>query len=238
MKTRIFFRQERLGKHAKTGICVWFWRRGQDPSWKDQGEGEKREKKPSCLRSSSLKTPIVNTSTTTRTWSVPQNTLWKHSKHTLNTVWTYLKICPRFDKISITLITHSLTWIQEMLAHLKTFFSWRFGLTNVSQWSYWPEIFAQDLKNSKLSLFVPKTSTSLRLSISLLSIWTMTYLPDLAWPEISIMISIHQQWTLTFDDYMLPIIARSIKLAKERAAGEHHVAISRKVVCDAYFNVS
>ena len=34
-------------------------------------EKEKKEKKPSCLRSSSLKTPIVNAST----WSIPQNTL-------------------------------------------------------------------------------------------------------------------------------------------------------------------
>ena len=47
-------------------------------------EKEKKEKKPSCLRSSSLKTPIVNTSTTTRTWSVPQNTLLTHFEHTLN----------------------------------------------------------------------------------------------------------------------------------------------------------
>ena len=39
-----------------------------------------------------------------------------------------------------------------------------------------------------------------------------------------------QQWTLTFDDYLLPIIARSIKLAKERAAGEHLAAVSRKLV--------
>ena len=66
------------------------------------------------------------------------NTLWTHSKHTLNTLWTYsehtqnipwtysehtLKICPRFDQISKTLITHSPTWIQEMLAHLITILS-------------------------------------------------------------------------------------------------------------------
>ena len=94
-----------------------------------------------------------------------KNTLWTHSEHTLNTLWTHsehtLEICPRFDKISITWINHSPTWIQAMLAHLKTFFSWRFGLTNVSQkyilkWSYWPEIFAQDLKKFYALTFCPK----------------------------------------------------------------------------------
>ena len=41
------------------------------------------------------------------------NTLWTRSEHTLNTLWTYsehtLKICPRFDKISKTLMTQWLT---------------------------------------------------------------------------------------------------------------------------------
>ena len=61
-------------------------------------------------------------------------TLWTHSEPTLNLLWTYpellwtysqhtLKICPRFDQISKTLINHSPTWIQEMLAHLKTILS-------------------------------------------------------------------------------------------------------------------
>ena len=37
------------------------------------------------------------------------NTLWTHFEHTLNIPWTYLKICPRFDKISKTLINQSVS---------------------------------------------------------------------------------------------------------------------------------
>ena len=59
------------------------------------------------------------------------NTPWTHSEHTLNTLWTHfeqypqhtLKMSPRFDKISKNIndsVTDSPTWIQEMLAHLKS----------------------------------------------------------------------------------------------------------------------
>ena len=51
-------------------------------------------------------------------------TLWWHSDDTLYTLWTHsehtLNICLRFDNISKTLPTDSPTWIQEMLAHLKS----------------------------------------------------------------------------------------------------------------------
>ena len=50
------------------------------------------------------------------------NTLWTHSEPTLNIPWTYPEDMPKIWqnlKNINQLISHSPTWIQEMLAHLK-----------------------------------------------------------------------------------------------------------------------
>ena len=74
-----------------------------------------------------LRTHSEHTLNTLWTYSKhTMNTLWTHSIHTLNTIrtqsehnqntmWTHsehtLKICPRFDKIPKTLLTH---WLSDM----------------------------------------------------------------------------------------------------------------------------
>ena len=64
------------------------------------------------------------------------NLLWTYSEHTLNISWTYSEdICPRIDKISKTLLTHSPTWIQEMLAHLISALSLLVVQTKKPQWN-------------------------------------------------------------------------------------------------------
>ena len=64
------------------------------------------------------------------TYSEPTlNLLWTYAKYTLNILWTYtkhtLKICPRFNNIAKTLVTHSLSNMDPRDASAsKNFPSW------------------------------------------------------------------------------------------------------------------
>ena len=85
---------------------------------------------------------------------------------------------------------------------------------------------------------LPKAFTSLRLSRSLpLSIWTITYLPDVSWPGWmgSMIIS---RLLLTWDDYVLPIGGGSSKVTKKVSAREHLPPRSWKIVWNAHINIS
>ena len=94
-----------------------------------------------------------------------------------------------------------------------------------------------------VSPFTPKAFTSLRVSgwSSLLSIWTMTYLPDMVSPGILIryikLTRAHKHYNPTCDDYMLPISGRPSKVAQERTTREHLAGRSRKLVWDAHVNI-
>ena len=87
----------------------------------------------------------------------------------------------------------------------------------------------------------PKAFTSLRLSASSpLSIWTMTYVPDMAWPGIDVyqILEHFPQHLLTWDDYVLPISGRSSKMAKVGATRKLLCVSGWKRVWDADFNIS
>ena len=90
------------------------------------------------------------------------NTLWAHSEYTMSTLWAHSDDMPKIWQNLKNInqwLTHSPTWIQEMLAHLKTFH----GQGQERWWKIFPgrhECKVRSIRVFALCAIVPPSTTS------------------------------------------------------------------------------